>query len=279
MIKKVHIIGLGLMGTNLGIKLVEKGILVSGTDILDKNIARAKEYGALNSEFDSEDNYDLTILSMPINEIISFFDNDFTLTKTKLIIDLGGTKHLIRLKMDDSAIPCVGGHPLCGVADNETWEPNPEIYNNAPFLLCKTNSANDEVIKIASYFVSLIDSREIWIDSEKHDELISLTSHLPHMLSSALVSVAMKEQNLTELLNLASGGFDGATRLSRTSPNMISDMYLTNMENVKNLITKLIEELQEILAIEDKGVMHKYLFETVEWRRALATKFGERDLS
>jgi hypothetical protein len=60
---------------------------------------------------------------------------------------------------------------------------------------------------------------------------------------------------------------------------MISDMYLTNMENVKNLITKLIEELQEILAIEDEGVMHKYLFETVEWRRALATKFGERDLS
>jgi prephenate dehydrogenase len=99
------------------------------------------------------------------------------------------------------------------------------------------------------------------------------------MLSSALVSVAMKEQNLTELLNLASGGFDGATRLSRTSPNMISDMYLTNMENVKNLITKLIDELQEILAIEDEGVMHKYLFETVEWRRALATKFGERDLS
>ncbi len=93
MIKKVHIIGLGLMGTNLGIKLVEKGILVSGTDILHKNITRAKEYGALNSEFDSEDNYDLTILSMPINEIISFFDNDFTLTKTKLIIDLGGTKH------------------------------------------------------------------------------------------------------------------------------------------------------------------------------------------
>ena len=279
MIKKVHIIGLGLMGTNLGLKLVEKGILVSGTDILEQNVVRAKEYGALNNEFDSQDDYDLTVLSMPINEIISFFDSDFTQIKTKLIMDLGGTKHLIRLKMDNSVIPCVGGHPLCGVADNETWEPNPWIYNDAPFLLCKTNSSNDEVNKIASNFVSLIDSREIWIDSEKHDELISLTSHLPHMLSSALVSVAMKEQNLTQLLDLASGGFDGATRLSRTSPNMISDMYLTNMENVKKLITKLIYELQEILSIEDEVIMNQYLFETVEWRRALANKFGERDLS
>ena len=279
MIKKVHIIGLGLMGTNLGLKLVEKGILVSGTDILEQNVVRAKEYGSLNNEFDSQDDYDLTVLSMPINEIISFFDSDFTEIKTKLIMDLGGTKHLIRLKMDNSVIPCVGGHPLCGVADNETWEPNPWIYNDAPFLLCKTNSSNDEVNKIASNFVSLIDSREIWIDSEKHDELISLTSHLPHMLSSALVSVAMKEQNLTQLLDLASGGFDGATRLSRTSPNMISDMYLTNMENVKKLITKLIYELQEILSIEDEVIMNQYLFETVEWRRALANKFGERDLS
>ena len=279
MIKKVHIIGLGLMGTNLGLKLVEKGILVSGTDILEQNVVRAKEYGALNNEFDSQDDYDLTVLSMPINEIISFFDSDFTQMKTKLIMDLGGTKHLIRLKMDNSVIPCVGGHPLCGVADNETWEPNPWIYNDAPFLLCKTNSSNDEVHKIASNFVSLIDSREIWIESEKHDELISLTSHLPHMLSSALVSVAMKEQNLNQLLDLASGGFDGATRLSRTSPNMISDMYLTNMENVKKLITKLIYELQEILSIEDEVIMNQYLFETVEWRRALANKFGERDLS
>jgi prephenate dehydrogenase len=89
----------------------------------------------------------------------------------------------------------------------------------------------------------------------------------------------MKEQDLTELLDLASGGFDGATRLSRTSPNMISDMYLTNLTNVKNLIAKLIVELQEIINIDDEDVMNKYLFETVEWRRALADKFGERDLS
>jgi prephenate dehydrogenase len=61
------------MGTNLGLKLVEKGILVSGTDILEQNVVRAKEYGALNNEFDSQDDYDLTVLSMPINEIISFF--------------------------------------------------------------------------------------------------------------------------------------------------------------------------------------------------------------
>ena len=81
------------------------------------------------------------------------------------------------------------------------------------------------------------------------------------------------------MINLASVGFDGATRLSRTSPNMISDMYLTNVDNVKDLINKLISELQQIQKISDEKIMLGYLSDTVDWRRALAEKFGERDLT
>ena len=125
----------------------------------------------------------------------------------------------------------------------------------------------------------LINSKPIWINPKKHDELISLTSHLPHILSSALVSTAMQKHDIDELLDLASGGFDGATRLSRTSPNMISDMYLTNDLNVKDLVRDLISELEKIILIEDEKVMINYLSKTVEWRRALANKFGERKLS
>ena len=139
-------------------------------------------------------------------------------------------------------------------------------------------SSTNETKNIVTNFVELINSKPIWIDPKKHDELISLTSHLPHILSSALVSTAMQKHNIDELLDLASGGFDGATRLSRTSPNMISDMYLTNDLNVKTLIKELIEELEKIILIEDQELMLNYLSKTVDWRRALADKFGERKL-
>ena len=152
------------------------------------------------------------------------------------------------------------------------------MYNQAPFLLCETESSTNETKNIVTNFVELINSKPIWIDSKKHDELISLTSHLPHILSSALVSTAMQKHEMDELLDLASGGFDGATRLSRTSPNMISDMYLTNELNVKTLIKELIEELEKIILIEDQELMLNYLSKTVDWRRALADKFGERKL-
>jgi prephenate dehydrogenase len=279
MLNNVHIIGLGLMGTNLGINLVNSGVNVSGYDTNIDSIERAEKLGAVNISHNVELTYDAVVLAMPIDQIIEFLSIKNLNLKSKLLIDLGGTKEIICKKMNSFEIPSVGGHPLCGVADNENWKSNPEIYLGAPFLLCETESSSKESMAIAEALVETIGSKFKWIDSNKHDELIGLTSHLPHIISSSLVSLAMKEQNLNELLDLASGGFDGATRLSRTSPNMISSMYLTNSPNVRQLIEKLINELQLVLNMEDEEVMLDYLSGTVDWRRALAEKFGERELS
>jgi prephenate dehydrogenase len=267
------------MGTNLGINLVNSGINVSGYDTNIDSIERAEKLGAVNISHNVELTYDAVVLAMPIDQIIEFLSIKNSNLKSKLLIDLGGTKEIICKKMNSFEIPSVGGHPLCGVADNENWKSNPEIYFGAPFLLCETESSSKESMAIAEALVETIGSKFKWIDSNKHDELIGLTSHLPHIISSSLVSLAMKEQNLNELLDLASGGFDGATRLSRTSPNMISSMYLTNSPNVRQLIEKLINELQLVLNMEDEEVMLDYLSGTVDWRRALAEKFGERELS
>jgi prephenate dehydrogenase len=279
MLNNVHIIGLGLMGTNLGINLVNLGVNVSGYDTNIDSIERAEKLGAVNISHNVDLTYDAVVLAMPIDQIIEFLSIKNLNLKSKLLIDLGGTKEIICKKMNSFEIPSVGGHPLCGVADNENWKSNPEIYLGAPFLLCETESSSKESMAIAEALVETIGSKFKWIDSNKHDELIGLTSHLPHIISSSLVSLAMKEQNLNELLDLASGGFDGATRLSRTSPNMISSMYLTNSPNVRQLIEKLINELQLVLNMEDEEVMLDYLSGTVDWRRALAEKFGERELS
>ena len=279
MLNNVHIIGLGLMGTNLGINLVNSGVNVSGYDTNIDSIERAEKLGAVNISHNVDLTYDAVVLAMPIDQIIEFLSIKNSNLKSKLLIDLGGTKEIICKKMNSFEIPSVGGHPLCGVADNENWKSNPEIYLGAPFLLCETESSSKESMAIAEALVETIGSKFKWIDSNKHDELIGLTSHLPHIISSSLVSLAMKEQNLNELLDLASGGFDGATRLSRTSPNMISSMYLTNSPNVRQLIEKLINELQLVLNMEDEEVMLDYLSGTVDWRRALAEKFGERELS
>ena len=275
--KSVRIIGLGLMGTNLGVNLISKGIKVYGDDINDFAIKRAEKLGIDVNK--THDEVDLTILAMPINKIISYLKDDKKLNNTKALLDIGGTKQEICDLMDKLDIPSIGGHPMCGIADNNAWEPSPEIYEKATFLLCETKSTSEDSKTIISNFLKLLNAEEVWIDREKHDEIISITSHIPHLISSALVGIAKDDYEINEIMGMAAGGFDGATRLTRTNPEMIIDMYDTNSKNINKFLKVFLKEMSQIMDLQEKEELMDYLSSSVEWRRALSDKFGERPLS
>ncbi|MEC7926478.1 MAG: prephenate dehydrogenase, partial [Actinomycetota bacterium] len=223
MIKNVRIIGLGLMGANLAINLISKGVKVYGDDTNHLAIKRAQDLGI--DVYKSDNKVDITILAMPVNKIISYLKENKEINNTEVLLDIGGTKQEICDLMDNIDIPAIGGHPMCGLADNNSWEPSPEIYENATFLLCETKSTSQDSKKIVSDFLDLLKAEEVWIDRERHDEIISITSHIPHLISSALVGIAKDDYQINEIMGMAAGGFDGATRLTRTNPEMIIDMY------------------------------------------------------
>ena len=275
--KSVRIIGLGLMGTNLGVNLIGKGIKVYGDDINDFAIKRADKLGIDVNK--NHDEVDLTILAMPINKIISYLKDNKKLNNTKALLDIGGTKQEICDLMDKLDIPSIGGHPMCGIADNNAWEPSPEIYEKATFLLCETKSTSEDSKTIISNFLKLLNAEEVWIDREKHDEIISITSHIPHLISSALVGIAKDDYEINEIMGMAAGGFDGATRLTRTNPEMIIDMYDTNSKNINKFLKVFLKEMSQIMDLQEKEELMDYLSSSVEWRRALSDKFGERPLS
>ena len=275
--KSVRIIGLGLMGTNLGVNLISKGIKVYGDDINDFAIKRAEKLGIDVNK--THDEVDLTILAMPINKIISYLKDNNKLNNTKALLDIGGTKQEICDLMDKLEIPAIGGHPMCGIADNNAWEPSPEIYEKATFLLCETKSTSEDSKTIISNFLKLLNAEEVWIDREKHDEIISITSHIPHLISSALVGTAKDDYEINEIMGMAAGGFDGATRLTRTNPEMIIDMYDTNSKNINKFLKVFLKEMSQIMDLQEKEELIGYLSSSVEWRRALSDKFGERPLS
>ena len=90
MLNNVHIIGLGLMGTNLGINLVNSGVNVSGYHTNIDSIERAKKLGAVNISNNVDLTYDAVVLAMPIDQIIEFLSIKNLNLRSKLLIDLGG---------------------------------------------------------------------------------------------------------------------------------------------------------------------------------------------
>ena len=103
--KNVRIIGLGLMGTNLGLNLISKGIKVYGEDVNDYANNRASKLGIDINKTDEE--IDLTILAMPVNKIISYLKENKKISNTKALLDIGGTKQEICDLMDKSEIPSI----------------------------------------------------------------------------------------------------------------------------------------------------------------------------
>jgi len=276
MISSVLIVGLGLMGSNLGLKLRSQGIKVYGEDTDLEAYSRALNSGAIEKE--SSNDVDLIILSIPINEIIKYLNNPPREVRAKALIDLGGTKQKICKLMGESQVPSVGGHPLCGVADNSIFENNINLYSNSTFILSETASTNEEAKLLTIEMVKLIDANPIWLDPTTHDEIIAITSHIPHLISTALIGAVMKTHQLDEIMEFTSGGFDGATRLSRTNPDMIWGMLETNGRSIGDFGEKFLEELRKIISMEQGSDLHKYIESTVEWRREIANRFGERAL-
>ena len=276
MLNSVLIVGLGLMGSNLGLKLRSQGIQVYGKDKDGKAYSRALNSRVVEKGRPKE--VDLIILSMPINDIINYFNTPQIEITAKVVVDLGGTKKDICKLMDKSLIPAIGGHPLCGVADNSNFKDNMDLYSNSTFILSETSSTTEEAKLLVLEMVKLANANPIWLKPDIHDEIIAITSHIPHLISTALIGAVMKNYKLEEIMEFTSGGFDGATRLSRTNPDMIWGMLETNNESIEIFGEKFLNEFRNIFAMNGESDLHQYIEETVEWRRELASRFGERPL-
>ncbi len=275
MLSSILVVGLGLMGSNLALKLRSQGLQVYGEDVNQDAYLNAINMGAIEDSSCSE--VDLVVLAIPINEILDYLKNPKDI-KAKGLIDLGGTKKEICKIMNNFNIPSIGGHPLCGVADNSSFVENIDLYSNSTFILSETSSTNDEVKNLSLEMVNYLGANPIWLDPTTHDEIIAITSHIPHLISTALIGAAMNSYGLEEIMEFTSGGFDGATRLSRTNPDMIWGMLETNSKPIGDFGEKFLQELRNIFSMEKEQELHKYIEDTVEWRRELADKFGERPL-
>ncbi len=199
------------------------------------------------------------------------------------MIDLGSTKTRICEQLD--ALPpdvqAVGGHPMCGLAENGFDHAIPTVYQGARFVLCETVRTTDEARRLAEALVRAVGAHALWMDRSRHDHLTALISHLPHLLSFALMQLAMEAASEdAALFDLAAGGFDGATRLARTDKTMIVGMFSTNAEQLREAVDQFRAHLDHLEALLDSAPeLNEELGNIVAARRAYTTHYGERLIS
>ncbi len=257
----VVIVGLGLMGGSLAMAL--RGFVgrVTAVDTNLDSLAAAFEAGVIDrGTADLADGIagaDLVILATPVSVILDMLGRLPNLCPSGcLVLDLGSTKGAICEAMVGlpERFEAIGGHPMCGKERGGFGEADGTLFEEQTFILCRTGRTTQNVEELALNIVEMVGGRPLFLRPEHHDKLVSVTSHLPYLVSSMLMRqasvVAEGQENLWQV---SASGFRDTARLSGSNPVVMGDILLTNRTAVLAHLYRYREGVDELIGLLEGG--------------------------
>ncbi|MCC6588738.1 MAG: prephenate dehydrogenase/arogenate dehydrogenase family protein [Bryobacterales bacterium] len=252
MFSKIGIVGVGLIGSSFALALRKAGFDGSVLGVSSPpTIEAAIRCGVIEEGVTLERaaaECDLLYLAQPIVRIVAVLEKLGTtlLKKGILITDAGSTKRTI-VRTAGRVLPpdvFVGGHPMAGKETRGPENADPDLFiDRTYFLTPSEKTANYE--ELVSW-VRKIGSNPIEVDADAHDRMVSLTSHLAQLASTAL-AVTVDTELGPDQARIASGsGLRDMTRLALSDWEIWADIVATNTEQIDIALKSYIEQLQSI---------------------------------
>ena len=160
----------------------------------------------------------------------------------------------------------MAGRELSGIKAAEVG-----LFEGCAYCLIPAAQASSKGVAQLSEIVMRIGAHPLVLDADRHDRLVAGISHLPFVLSSALVQCLSKEDDWKDLTTIAAGGFRDMSRLAAGSPTMYRDICVTNKEEILNWLDALALELDNIrsLLTRDDEVLEPYFAQAKQLRETV----------
>jgi len=271
--KKVLIIGCGLLGSSL-VRRISKKKIAKKIFIYEKsksNIAKIKKLNLpgtiVKSLNDSVVNSDLIIFCTPMSEYkkLIFKINNFISART-LITDIGSSKtdsSKIIKKFLKKGIHWIRSHPIAGSEVSGPEHGKDNIFEDKWCVLIKDKKTNLKYLKFLNSFWKKMGSRIVIMNSEKHDKIFSITSHLPHLIAYNLVKSAQDFEKILKfnLIKYSAGGLRDFSRIAASNEIMWRDIFFDNKANITKAINLFIKNLnsfkKDINRKNNKSILKK----------------------
>jgi len=280
---KIGIIGLGLIGSSLALKIDEiyNDIYIYGEDICKSNLNYAIENNIINNKLEEKDysKLDILFLAIPVDGILDVLSTILDkVGHNTLVVDLGSTKMPIcdLVNNNQNRSKFLAAHPIAGTEFSGPMSAESSLFNNKTIILCETEKTENKLLNIAKELFLSIGMNIKEMKADEHDKHIAYVSHLSHITSFMLGKTVMdKEKDEETIYDMAGSGFESTVRLGKSSPSMWTpifhqnkknivdalDEYLKNIKNFKHLIetdnlSEMFNEMKEINGIKNilKGI-------------------------
>jgi prephenate dehydrogenase len=271
--QRANVVGVGLIGGSIGLALRAQGWQVSGVDDDRTRTDRALELGVIDAVgLDPE--AEITFVATPVRTVAEAAAKALAAT-TGLVTDVGSVKAPIVRAVDDPRF--VGGHPMAGSEQEGVDGATADLFEGAVWVLTPRPDTDDGAYARIRSVVSTFGAEVIALPAERHDELVAVVSHVPHLAAASLMRIAdERADEHAALLRLAAGGFRDMTRIASGHPGIWPDICEENREAIVAGIDRLVAalgEAREQVATSDRAALLADLTRARAARLNLPTRY------
>ncbi len=284
MFKKICIIGCGLIGSSLAraikkFNLSEKIVSSNRSDTVNKKVLELKMVNDSSSDTQKiAKDSDLIIIATPL----SSYENVILKIKNSLksgtiLTDVGSVKERV-ISLVEKAIPnnisWIPSHPIAGTEESGPEAGFSELFKNRWCILTPSKKAKEKDINILKSFWKKIGSKVDIMDAKQHDYILSITSHIPHLMAYNIVntSIDIQKEEQSAIIKYSAGGLRDFTRIAASNPIMWRDIFIQNKTNTSKEIEKFIanlENLKNAIENEDGKKLEEIFIKTKKIRKEI----------
>jgi prephenate dehydrogenase len=286
-LQKVSVIGMGLLGASVTMACMRAFPKVSIVGYSHRDLTRRKsrQLNVASSIAETLEeaisNADIVILATPIMTFEGYFKDIRPFLKPGCIVtDVGSTKSLVHRWADKNlpkSIFFVGSHPIAGSEKRGVEFARDDLLTSARCIVTQTVKTNKNAVKVLTDFWTALGCNVISLNPTKHDRILGLISHLPHVAAAALVNASDGED-----MRFAGKGFVDTSRIASGPSDVWMDIVLTNHKIIAQGIDRLIGQLaamKKAVSAQDAKTIQKLLEKARTKREAMIEyKLKRREL-
>jgi cyclohexadieny/prephenate dehydrogenase len=173
-----------------------------------------------------------------------------------------------------SGVHFIPGHPLAGTEYSGPRSGFATLFQNRWWLLTPLPGTDEGEIDRLEQFLVAMGANVDRMDVVRHDLVLAVVSHTPHLIAYTMVGVAdhMRRVSQSEVIKYSASGFRDFTRIAASDPTMWRDVFLTNKDAVLDILGRFAEELftlQRAIRMGDGDALHAYFTRTRAIRRGI----------
>jgi prephenate dehydrogenase len=235
-----NVIGLGLIGGSVAFALTSRGWRVHGEDHDAGRMAAARAKGAIAAE-GLDPAADITFVATPVAVLADTVKHALAAT-AGLVTDVGSVKANVAEAIGDPRF--CGGHPMAGSELDGLDGADGDMFVGAVWVLTPTAGTADDTFAGVARIVADLGAEVVALPPDRHDALVAVVSHVPHLAAAALMTVAdQRAEEHAALLRLAAGGFRDMTRIAAGDPAIWLDICAENRPAIVEALDALVARL------------------------------------